>query len=54
MDGGCAPAAVLSLMTEFESFSVFKSGEYNVHALDTLLDQVAAWSRALAPLRIAA
>jgi NAD(P)H-dependent FMN reductase len=42
---------VLSLMTEFENFSVFKPGEYNVAALDTLLDQVVAWSRALAPLR---
>jgi len=42
---------VLSLMTEFENFSVFKPGEYNVAALETLLDQVVAWSRALAPLR---
>jgi NAD(P)H-dependent FMN reductase len=42
---------VLSLMTEFENFSVFKPGDYNVAALDTLLDQVVAWSRALAPLR---
>jgi NAD(P)H-dependent FMN reductase len=42
---------VLSLTTEFENFSVFKPGDYNVAALDTLLDQVVAWSRALAPLR---
>ena len=41
----------LSLMTEFENFSVFKPGEYNRAALDTLLDQVVAWSVALAPLR---
>ena len=41
----------LSLMTEFENFSVFKPGEYNAAALDTLLDQVVAWSSALAPLR---
>jgi NAD(P)H-dependent FMN reductase len=41
----------LSLLTEFENFSVFKPGEYNVAALNTLLDQVVAWSSALAPLR---
>jgi NAD(P)H-dependent FMN reductase len=41
----------LSLLTEFENFSVFKPGDYNVAALDTLLDQVIAWSTALAPLR---
>jgi NAD(P)H-dependent FMN reductase len=41
----------LSLITEFENFSVFKPGDYNVAALATLLDQVVAWSTALAPLR---
>ncbi len=41
----------LSLLTEFENFSVFKPGDYNRAALDTLLDQVIAWSEALAPLR---
>ena len=41
----------LSLITEFENFSVFKPGGYNVDALSTLLDQVIAWSAALAPLR---
>jgi hypothetical protein len=41
----------LSLVTEFENFSVFKPGDYNVDALNTLLDQVIAWSTALAPLR---
>ena len=41
----------LSLLTEFENFSVFKPGEYNLAALDVLLDQVIAWSTALAPLR---
>ena len=41
----------LSLLTEFENFSVFKPGDYNRSALDTLLDQVIAWSSALAPLR---
>jgi NAD(P)H-dependent FMN reductase len=41
----------LSMLTEFENFSVFRPGEYNRAALDTLLDQVIAWSKALAPLR---
>jgi NAD(P)H-dependent FMN reductase len=41
----------LSLLTEFENFSVFQPGDYNRAALDTLLDQVIAWSTALAPLR---
>jgi NAD(P)H-dependent FMN reductase len=41
----------LSLITEFENFSVFKPGDYNVPALNTMLDQVVAWSTALAPLR---
>jgi NAD(P)H-dependent FMN reductase len=41
----------LSLLTEFESFSVFKPGDYNISALSTLLDQVISWSDALAPLR---
>jgi len=41
----------LSMLTEFENFSVFKPGDYNRAALDTLLDQVVAWSAALAPLR---
>ena len=44
-------ALALSLLTEFENFSVFKPGEYNLAALDILLDQVVAWSTALAPLR---
>ena len=41
----------LSLLTEFENFSVFKPGDYNISALSTLLDQVISWSDALAPLR---
>jgi NAD(P)H-dependent FMN reductase len=41
----------LSMLTEFENFSVFKPGDFNRAALDTLLDQVVAWSTALAPLR---
>ena len=41
----------LSLNTEFEDFKVFKPGEYNETALDTLFRQVISWSTALAPLR---
>ena len=41
----------LSLITEFENFSVFKPNDYNLASLDILLDQVIAWSAALAPLR---
>lgn len=41
----------LSLLTEFENFSVFKPGAYTLPALNTLLDQVITWSTALAPLR---
>ena len=41
----------LSLITEFENFSTFRPGDYNLPALNTLLDQVVAWSTALAPLR---
>lgn len=41
----------LSVITEFENYSTFKPGVYNLPALDTLLDQVVAWSTALAPLR---
>jgi NAD(P)H-dependent FMN reductase len=43
----------LSLQTEFENFTVFTPGDYNTAALDTMLDQVVAWSTALAPLRAA-
>ncbi|WP_329389969.1 NAD(P)H-dependent oxidoreductase [Streptomyces sp. NBC_01351] len=43
----------LSLITEFENYNVFKPGDYNLPALNTMLDQVIAWSTALAPLRSA-
>ncbi|WP_457028634.1 NADPH-dependent FMN reductase [Kitasatospora sp. P5_F3] len=43
----------LSMITEFENFSVFKPGAYNLPALNTMLGQVIAWSAALAPLRMA-
>jgi NAD(P)H-dependent FMN reductase len=41
----------LSVLTEFENHTTFRPGDYTVAALDTLLDQVVAWSTALAPLR---
>jgi NAD(P)H-dependent FMN reductase len=41
----------LSLITEFENFSTFKPSGYSEASLGTLLDQVIAWSTALAPLR---
>jgi NAD(P)H-dependent FMN reductase len=44
----------LSLITEFENFSVFKPGDYNLESLTVLLDQVIAWSGALSPLRAVA
>jgi NAD(P)H-dependent FMN reductase len=42
----------LTFATEFENYKIFKPGKQNVAALDTLLDQVVAWSAALAPLRV--
>ncbi len=44
----------LSLVTEFENFSVFRPSDYSVQSLEILLGQVIAWSKALAPLREAA
>jgi NAD(P)H-dependent FMN reductase len=41
----------LSLFTDFENFSVFKPGDHHLPTLTTTLDQVVAWSKALAPLR---
>lgn len=41
----------LSLATDFENYSVFTPAESHVGALNTMLDQVVAWSEALAPLR---
>ncbi|HTP16684.1 MAG TPA: NAD(P)H-dependent oxidoreductase [Streptosporangiaceae bacterium] len=45
---------VVQMLTEFtDNYTVFKPGDHNVAALDTLLDQVITWSAALAPLRAA-
>jgi NAD(P)H-dependent FMN reductase len=43
----------LSIFTEFENFSVFKPSDYQVASLGILLDEVVAWSTALASLRAA-
>jgi NAD(P)H-dependent FMN reductase len=41
----------ISLLTDFENFTTFKPGAHQTQVLDTLFDQVIAWSEALAPLR---
>ncbi|QHW29798.1 NAD(P)H-dependent oxidoreductase [Paenibacillus rhizovicinus] len=41
----------LSLMTDFENYSVFKPGAHQEQAVNTMLDQVIAWSGALKTLR---
>ncbi|WBB68140.1 NAD(P)H-dependent oxidoreductase [Micromonospora sp. WMMD812] len=41
----------LSLFSDFENFSVFKPNPAHEGPLTTMLDQVVAWSTALAPLR---
>jgi len=41
----------LSMFSDFVNFTDLKPGEHQVQALETLMDQVVAWSTALAPLR---
>ena len=41
----------LSLITDFENFSTFKPADYHQPNLNAMLDQLVAWSGALAPLR---
>jgi NAD(P)H-dependent FMN reductase len=41
----------LSMFTDFVNFTDLAPGEHQVQALGTLIEQVIAWSRALAPLR---
>lgn len=45
---------LLSLMNDFENYSKFLPNDYQVQALDTVLDQVVSWSKALEPIRKAA
>ncbi len=42
---------MLSLYTDFENFSVFKPGAQQEKALNTMLDQLIAWSGAMRSLR---
>ncbi|WP_371780643.1 NADPH-dependent FMN reductase [Streptosporangium subroseum] len=42
---------MFSLATDFENYSVFKPADFHTQLLHTTLDQVVAWSNALAPLR---
>src|SRR6185312_1501052 len=42
---------LLSLFTDFENFSKFNPNPRNEQSLNTMLDQVVAWSAALKPLR---
>lgn len=41
----------LSLFTDFENYSVFKPADLHVNNVNSMLDQVVAWSGALKPLR---
>lgn len=43
----------LSLFTDFTNFSEFTPGAHQIEQVNTMLDQVVAWSTALAPLRAA-
>lgn len=42
---------MLSLFTDFENFTTFKPAPFQTDAVNTLLDQLVAWSGALQPLR---
>ncbi|MFC9893762.1 NADPH-dependent FMN reductase [Nocardia sp. NPDC127579] len=41
----------ISVLTDFENYTTFTPGAHHAAALQTTLDQVVAWSGALAPLR---
>lgn len=42
---------MLSLFTDFENFSVFKPAAFHENSVNTMLDQVIAWGKALKTLR---
>jgi NAD(P)H-dependent FMN reductase len=42
----------LNMATDFRDFTEFAPADHHQRSLDTLLDQVIAWSTALAPLRV--
>jgi NAD(P)H-dependent FMN reductase len=47
-----AMQVAVPMLTEFaENFTIFKPGDHTATTLDTMLDQVTAWSTALEPLR---
>ena len=41
----------ISLVTEFENYSTFTPNDYLLPQVDTMLDQLVSWSKALEPLR---
>ncbi|WEO76357.1 NAD(P)H-dependent oxidoreductase [Cryobacterium sp. SO2] len=41
----------ISLMTEFKNYSEFTPNDYLLPQVDTMLDQLVSWSKALEPLR---
>jgi NAD(P)H-dependent FMN reductase len=41
----------LSLLTDFENYRVFKPADHQRDSVNAMLDQLVAWSTALAPLR---
>ena len=41
----------LSLITDFENYSIFKPSQYHVTSLNAVIDQVIAWGTALKTLR---
>ncbi|MFF3950971.1 NADPH-dependent FMN reductase [Streptomyces sp. NPDC001902] len=41
----------LSLLADFENYSVFKPGPHHQPTVEAMLDQVVSWSKALQPLR---
>ncbi|MFI7610623.1 NADPH-dependent FMN reductase [Nonomuraea terrae] len=42
---------ILTMHDDFQNYSVFTPGEHQSAAVSAMLDEVVAWSRALAPLR---
>ncbi len=48
---GVRQGLYFSLATDFENFSVFKPGEYQLPYTQTMFDQLIAWAKALEPLR---
>ena len=48
---GCASPGRAPLMTDLEDYATFKRGEHDLEPLGAMLDQLVAWSNALAPLR---